>query len=317
MKKWGRILISVLLLGSVLCSSAVWAMQAPETGSGDPYEAFHREIDAKIKEIYCRYSAEKASIRAERDNKIAAKGAMANDMQNDIALLGQKMQAVQRDYQNELKAMLESYGAVWLEDASPALLSSDAGQMQTESNISYFSNTKEFFYIAAFSATPFLNDMWGDYDLASMEMKDDNGWNWNTIDVTAFYNNHTMSDSTRIEMGQANQYHIYSGTHVSARTDFWNGCIFNIKDQTTGSAILGNAYGLSDILLIGWLQTRGASRVNYVRADFEHNFKRFVVSSVSVSGADIKNFNLNVTYSKESMRWTRTAGSRRAEIPSN
>lgn len=93
--------------------------------------------------------------------------------------------------------------------------------------------------------------------------------------------------------------------------------VVNVRDQTTGNAILGNTYGLSDLLLIGWLQTRGSSRVNYVRADFEHNYKWIVFSSVSVSGADIKNFNLNVTYSKESMRWSRTAGSKRVEIPAS
>lgn len=48
MKKWGRVLVSILLLGSILCSSAVWAVQTPKMGSGDPYEAFHREVEAKI-----------------------------------------------------------------------------------------------------------------------------------------------------------------------------------------------------------------------------------------------------------------------------
>ena len=318
MKKWIRVLVSVFLLGSILCSSGVWAIQEPEIGIGsDTYDTFHREIEQKIKGIYCRYSSEAASIRAEMGGNVKARSVFSDGMQQDMQSLDQKMQIVQTNYEDEMKEMLESYGAVWIKDDSPALFSSDAGQMQTDSNVAYFSNTKEFCYIAAFYATTFLNDMWGDYDLVSMEMKDENGWSWNKISVTAYFNNYTMSDSTMTEMGEANQYHIVSGTLVSARTDFWIGCIFNVRDQPTGNAILGNTYGLSDLLLIGWLQTRGSSRVNYVRADFEHNYKWIVFSSVSVSGADIKNFNLNVTYSKESMRWSRTAGSKRVEIPAS
>lgn len=316
MRKWSRVFISVLLLASIFCSSGVWAVKGSEIVSRDPYEELHREIEEKIKDIYCNYSSQAASVRAEIRNSVETKGIVSDEVSWAVQPLEREMQMIQQDYKSEMKEMLESYGAVWLEDDSPSLLS-DAGQVQTDSNVAYMSTTKEFCYIAAFYATTFLNDMWGDYDLVSMEMKDDNGWNWNKISVTAYFNNYTMSDSTMTEMGEDNQYHIISGTHVSARTDFWNGCIFNVRDQTTGNAILGNTYGLSDLLLIGWLQTRGTSRVNYVRADFEHNFKRFIVSSVSVSGADIKNFNLNVTYSRESMRWTRTAGSKRAEIPAS
>ncbi len=46
-----------------------------------------------------------------------------------------KMQIVQTNYEDEMKEMLESYGAVWIKDDSPALFSSDAGQMQTDSNV--------------------------------------------------------------------------------------------------------------------------------------------------------------------------------------
>ena len=58
MKKWIRVLVSVFLLGSILCSSGVWAIQEPEIGIGsDTYDTFHREIEQKIKGIYCRYSS--------------------------------------------------------------------------------------------------------------------------------------------------------------------------------------------------------------------------------------------------------------------
>lgn len=37
MKKWIRVLVSVFLLGNILCSSGVWAIQEPEIGIGSPF----------------------------------------------------------------------------------------------------------------------------------------------------------------------------------------------------------------------------------------------------------------------------------------
>lgn len=256
------------------------------------------------------------AVYSEIDSNRKAKGAVTNDMQYSMVLPEQKMQAVRQNYHDVMQAMLELYGGVRLEDDSPDMLSSDAGQMQTSSDVMYFSSTKEFCYIASFSAKTFLNDMWGDYDLVSMEMKDNNGWYWNDISVAAYFNNYKMTESSRIEMGMANKYEIISGSKVSARTDFWNGCIFNVRDQKTGNAIMGNSYGLSDLLLVGWLQTKGSSRVNYVKADYEHNYRAWIWEKVAISTTNLKDFSLGVEYSSEGRRWLRSTGSKRIEIPS-
>ena len=83
MKKWIRVLVSVFLLGNILCSSGVWAIQEPEIGIGsDTYDTFHREIEQKIKGIYCRYSSEAASIRAEMGGKAPPVPASEHLLQN-------------------------------------------------------------------------------------------------------------------------------------------------------------------------------------------------------------------------------------------
>lgn len=144
------------MLGSILCSSGVWAIQEPEIGIGsDTYDTFHREIEQKIKGIYCRYSSEAASIRAEMGGNVKARSVFSDGMQQDMQSLDQKMQIVQTNYEDEMKEMLESYGAVWIKDDSPALFSSDAGQMQTDSNVAYFQIQRNSVILPLFMLRPF------------------------------------------------------------------------------------------------------------------------------------------------------------------
>lgn len=89
MKKWIRVLVSVFLLGNILCSSGVWAIQEPEIGIGsDTYDTFHREIEQKIKGIYCRYSSEAASIRAEMGGNVKARSVFSDGIAAGYAIAG-------------------------------------------------------------------------------------------------------------------------------------------------------------------------------------------------------------------------------------
>lgn len=315
MRKWSRVFISVLLLASIFCSSGVWAIGKPKAGSEDPYAAFHREIEAKIKGIYYKYSSEKASIRAKMGGNIRSRGVITDDMQQDMVLLDQEIQAIQQDYKDEMRQMLESYGAVYIDNQGTVELRYNPGNVQTHSDdAAYFQNTKEFCYIIAFECVPpILDDMWGDYDLISMEMKNNNGWSWNNISTTVWVNDLADTGSGMTCLGDADKYHVISGNYASARSDFWNGCIFNVKDKN--GQLFAVRVGLSDILMVGWLQTRGNSRSNQVKADFEHNYKKNVFNFFSITGASIKDFNLQVSYSAEINRWSRTTGSRWVEIP--
>lgn len=201
-------------------------------------------------------------------------------------------------------------------DENIALQETEPGYMQTKSDAYYYSQTKEFYYWVDYDYTETnifgvksgLDDIWGDYDLVSMQHKDDNGWNWNNITVDAYmvYRNSLA--------GSADKYHIISGTAVSNRDDFWNGCIFNVKDENPSPDI---NFCIVKISLNGWLQTRGSSRSTQVKSEYEHNYKAWVFSSVQIesTGLNQSEFKMNVTYSKESKIWRRSAGSRVVQIP--
>lgn len=247
---------------------------------------------------------------------MAEKSVSAINREESLLELEKELCTIRKSQYTELERVLLPYGAVSIQnqDENAIQLTSVPGDWQTESYIFYWPETKEFSYWAWFySSTPIL-DMWGDYDLLSMEMKNDNGWYWNNIKAAAMFNDKNMNPDNAFEVGAADKHGIVSGNRVSARADFWNGCIFNIQDQTIQGMVFLN--GLSWLLMQGWLQTRGSSRTNYVKADFEHNYRRHIFDAVVVSGSSITDFNLNVTYSNQGGSWFRTSGSKIVEIPS-
>lgn len=315
MKKWGRIIISILLLGSILCSSSVWAIKDTDGLANDPYAEFHEEIDQIVKEILISGFIKEQSVYQEIGSIMTKENNFTTNKEDDLLKLEKGLRSIRKSQYTELEKALIPYGAVPIQnkDESTIQLASIPGDWQTESYIFYWPETKEFSYWAWFySSTPIL-DMWGDYDLLSMEMKNENGWYWNNIKASAMFNDKNMNSDNFFEVGAADKHGIISGNRVSARADFWNGCIFNIQDQTIQGMMFLN--GLSWMLMQGWLQTRGSSRANYVKADFEHNYKRHIFDAVAVSGSSITDFNLSVSYSNQGGSWFRTTGSRLVEIP--
>lgn len=311
MKKWGRVLVSVLLLVSVLCSGTVWAVQSPETGSGDPYAEFHEEIGKTVKEIYISSFLKLQTVQQDLASISTARTISSSNLKVELE---NRLQNIKKEQSETLKQALVSYGAVPIQDENDfAQLKSIPGDWQTGTDVFYWPETKEISFLTWFSGNSPILDMWGDYDLLSMEMKNDNGWYWNNISAMAVFNDKNMNPDNVFDVGEADKYHVISGNRVSARSDFWNGCIFNIQDETIQGMVFLN--GLTGMIMQGWMQTRGSSRSNYVKADFEHNYRRHIFDAVVVSGSSITDFNLSVSYSNQGGSWFRTSGSRLAEIP--
>lgn len=300
----------------MLSSSNVWALQKSQIKLNDPYAEFHSKINKIVEEIYFVNFLKVQEIQ-QKIAMVSAEASLSTGTDNSHMLeLSKKLNEIEKERYLNLEKALTSYGAVPVsKETLPSVQpKSIPGDWQTGSDIFYWPETKEFSFYAWFMGNTPILDMWGDYDLLSMEMKNDNGWIWNNIAAMAVFNDKNMNPDLAFDVGEADKYHVVSGNHVSARSDFWNGCIFNIQDKTIQGMMFLN--GLTFMMMEGWLQVCGNSRVNYVKADFEHNYKRHIFDIVAISGSNITDFNLNVSYSNEGGSWFRTSGSRVAEIPS-
>ena len=107
-------------------------------------------------------------------------------------------------------------------------------------------------------------------------------------------------------VGKADKYQIldsglFNTSAVSNRESLWNGCIFNVKDdEVTGT---GNFSGhIRYVTVEGWLKSTGSGTSSQVKSEYEHNYAKWALSSVSISatGLNDTDFTLSVTYNKES-----------------
>lgn len=166
-----------------------------------------------------------------------------------------------------------------------------------------------------------LNDSWGDYDLVSMQHKDNADWHWNNIIVTA---NLAVGNRTSSIAGKADKYGILdngvsNACAVSNRNDFWNGCVFNIKDANV-KVVTGQSSTTTEVKTVtleGWLAPTGSNKTANVKSEYEHNYEKNVFSKVEINGVSLDNdsFSMNVTYEKFSGSWQRSSGSRLCTIP--
>ena len=155
----------------------------------------------------------------------------------------------------------------------------DAGYMQTTSSVSYDSKTKEFYYFVEYDYNEKralgyygLDDSWGDYDLVSMQHKENTDWYWNNIIVTANLAHGFTGNSLA---GKADKYQIldkglFNASAVSNREDLWNGCIFNIKDDDVSGPQQYSGH-IRYITLEGWLKPTGSDKSTQVKSEYEHN----------------------------------------------
>ena len=324
-----------------------------EKNNKDPYEAFHNEISdmvASIREIgdsnielienqIYELNTESVFLLEQNlnINSIESTQMRYNDILSEINELEEEIVAIKKETDQEIASKLKEKGFIFCtsrETESDSdivntmrLQGCDAGNMQTSSYVHYYPATKEFYYYVCYDynaknslgAYVGLDDSWGDYDLVSMQLKDDNGWYWNNIRVTAklaygFYNNNIA--------GIADKYSIIdsglSGTsHVSNRNDFWNGCIFNVKDSHI-SMPQSFSSEIRYVYVEGWLKTAGTSRSSQVKSEYEHNYEDWELGDVKISGTglDYTNYKMEVSYSHQEGRWSRSAGSLVVTIPS-
>lgn len=339
------LLLMLMLLFSFMSVSASATTTKPIT---DPHYDYHLSISYSIDALRAERSAQLEPLQKELttlrsdakelyDNRAAFSQASQveyTNLINEINTLNTQIQAIEDKYFEDVALFLHSQGFVDVDsDADEAetsegfhLSATDAGYMQTSSNVTYNSTTGEFYYFveydynqqSLFGAYVGLNDIWGDYDLVSMQHKENDDWFWNNIIVSADLG---IGFAGTTLAGKADKYQILSNglagaRAVSNRNDFWNGCIFNIKDDEV-SAHQSHSSEIRYVTLEGWLEPGGSQRTCLVKSEYEHNYAEWVLSSVAI-GATLLNdesFSMDVTYELSSGAWPRSAGSKRCTIP--
>ena len=123
------------------------------------------------------------------------------------------------------------------------------------------------------------------------------------------------SSTALLQKHCATKYAITEGDRISAREDFWNGVIFNVKDASSSTMGTSTFVYVNKVTVQGWLHVNGTSRSTMVKSDYEHNWIEWTWESATISGAGFEDFNLSVTYKSNPHRWLRTAGSRNVTIP--
>lgn len=314
----------------------------------DPHYDYHLNISYSIDTLRAERSAqleplqnELTMLRAsakemyeERATFTQATQAEYTALINEVNVLNSQIQEIEDEYFEKVADFLHSQGFVdvdsnVVDDAASGdihLSATDAGYMQTTSSVSYNSSTGEFYYFVEYDynqqnilgAYVGLDDTWGDYDLVSMQHKENDEWFWNNIIVSADLG---IGFSGTTLAGKADKYQILSNglagaRAVSNRNDFWNGCIFNIKDAEV-CAHQSHSSEIRYVTLEGWLEPGGSATTCQVKSEYEHNYEEWVWSSVAIGATllDDENFTMDVTYESSSGVWNRSAGSKRCTIP--
>ena len=348
MKTTKRAISLVLVFVFLISFSTVTASAVESNPISDPYYEYHLNISYSIDSLRAERSAqleplqnELTSLRTDAKELYEERANFTQDTQmtytnlvNQIDMINTKIQQVEDKYFNNVASYLYSQGFVEIDsdiDESVTndgfhLSATDAGYMQTTSNVTYNTTTGEFYYFveydyneqSLFGAYVGLNDMWGDYDLVSMQHKENNDWFWNNIIVSADLG---IGFSGTTLAGKADKYQILSNglagaRAVSNRNDFWNGCIFNIKDAEV-TAHQSHSSEIRYVTLEGWLEPGGSQTTCQVKSEYEHNYAEWVWSSVAIGATllDDENFTMDVTYELSSGAWNRSAGSKRCTIP--
>lgn len=346
MKKAVIILVVLSMLIS-FCTISTFA----EEGQRDPFYEYHLLISYKVDELreqrndqiellqneMQNYRNESMQLYDESSSTYSQKDQIAYEaLIESIALVEEKITAVDEQYYKSIEEYLTSLGMKVIDDFSSScdvsdihLSATDAGYMQTTSGVLYSYVTNEFYYHVEYDyagtflgAYTGLNDLWGDYDLVSMQHKDNNDWYWNNIIVTANYADGFYGNENATLAGKADKYQILEGnmlggaSAVSNREDFWNGCIFNVRDDQM-NAQFDYSSEIRYVTLEGWLKPVGNSTETQVKSEYEHNYKTWVLASVAIGSTELNddNFSLDVTYTKSSGSWRRSAGSRVCNIP--
>ncbi len=338
--------ITALFLSFILIVSAFTFSVSAESENKDPNFDFHMMIsthidelrdirDAKIQPLQKQideYQCQAKSLVETKDQYTSALQekydiVVANITENESAI-----DKAKREYFDNINNYLSEMGFSNPEEINNDgqlekvihTSGTDAGKMQTTSSVRYNKSKNEFYYFVEYDynaknllgAYLGLNDQWGTYDLVSMQHRDQRNWSWNNIYVTANlaygYNGNSL-------VGKADKYKIldkgFTGTSaVSNREDFWNGCIFNVKD----TAVNGPKNFSSEIRYVtieGWLKPSGTAKSTAVKSEYEHNYKT-KDASVSINASTLNNgtFGMEVKYSKTIGKWRRSAGSRTCTI---
>lgn len=338
--------LSILLIISTIVSILIIPSYAYETEK-DPNYDFHLQVSyhidglRKIRDLEIEPIQKKIeNFRKESEKLFLQKSDFSVNLQkeynmilNSIKIAEKEISEIKNNYFNEIDLYLNEIGFEKINDKdfnneiSKEIHTSatDAGNMQTRSSISYNKTTKEFYYFVEydygdknlFGAYTGLNDSWGTYDLVSMQHKDVNAWSWRNIIVTA---NLAYGVAGNNVAGKADKYKILSSgfygspSAVSNRNDFWNGCIFNVRD-TDYSGPQNFSSHIRYITLEGWLKTSGTTKTTQVKSEYEHNYAK-LLGKVSIGNTNLNNssFKMDVTYEKSSGKWMRSAGSRNATI---
>lgn len=345
-------IICITLIATMIMSLFAFSASAQEVpaekNDTDPYYEYHLKISSDLDSmretrneqiaVHQKQIEEFRNYSMELYNEFLESLSMEsqstyNDIVDSISVLEGKIKNIQDEYFNDVYAYLQENGMEIVDNSNESTVSedihlsaTDAGKMQTTSSVSYNSTTGEFYYFVEYdyygqnwiSTYVGLNDMWGDYDLVSMQHKENTDWYWNNIIVTAnlaygFYGNSLV--------GKADKYQIldtgfFNTSSVSNREDFWNGCIFNIKDDEV-SGPQSFSSNIRYVTVEGWLKPTGSAKTTLVKSEYEHNYKEWIWNGVTVGATDLDDpsFSLEVSYTKSSGSWRRSAGSRNCTLP--
>ena len=320
----------------------------------DPYYDFHMQISSTIEEMRFERNKKIQAVEDQMDNLKTFATDLLNEratysvekentyknITKKLSQLNSEVQEIKKEYSTSLEYYLENIGFVLIDDNIDfehtdkkivhTSASTNANYMQTTSTLTYFPTTKDFYYYVEydynqknlFGAYIGLSDSAGDYDLVSMQHKETMDWYWNNIIVTAEFAN-AWDATGSASAGKADKYRIInncnvpnSPSRVSNRNDFWNGCVFNV-DDTAIKYSDGYDSEIRYVTLEGWLQSSGTATSSAVKSEYEHNYQKWVFSSVTVSGVNLNDssFSMEVSYSKSSGVWQRSAGSRVCILP--
>ncbi len=338
------IVVSFLIAFSSICTFA-------EEAETDPYYEYHLQISYKIDELreqrnnqieplhdqIKNYRNESMQLYNENSSTYSQMDQIVYDKLIDsITELEEKITAIEKQYYEDVEEYLISVGMQIVDEFSSSyentdihLSATDVGYMQTNSSTLYSNSTDEFFYFVEYDYAQTslgsylgLNDLWGDYDLVSMQHKENSDWYWDNIIVTANYAQGFYGNPDATLAGKADKYQILENnvsgvSAVSNREDFWNGCIFNVSDKQIKNTALSYSSEIRYVTLEGWLKPTGDSTVTHVKSEYEHNYQTWVLASVVLGSTNLNDdeFSLEITYVKSSGAWRRSAGSRICAIP--
>lgn len=345
-------IICMTLIATMIMSLLVFSASAEEAfaekNDTDPYYEYHleisRDLDSMRETRNEQIAVHQKQIEEFRNSSMELYNEFLNtlsverqttysDIVDSISDLEGKIKNIQDKYFSDVYEYLQDNGMEIVDNSNELAVSqdihlsaTDAGKMQTTSSVFYNSATGEFYYLVEYDyyeqnllgAYVGLNDIWGDYDLVSMQHKENTDWHWNNIVVTANLSNGYYGDSL---VGKADKYQIldtglFNASSVSNREDFWNGCIFNIKDDEISGPPNFRAH-IRYVTVEGWLRPAGSAKTTLVKSEYEHNYKEWIWNGVTVGATDLDDpsFSLEVSYTKSSGSWRRSAGSRSCTLP--